>query len=175
VLPGHCKNFLRFICGTYNGGCFVAQPSSFKPKAGAEPGSLIGDGYLLPRVEKPLPDPISTRSTSSWFGLLFQAQSSAGPAFRSMLWLTPPPVLRGGSHSTTRRTKDEMAIGTVKWFNSQKGYGFIQPEDGSKDVFVHISAVERAGLGNLHEGQKLSFELERGQQGKTSAVNLQQA
>jgi CspA family cold shock protein len=73
--------------------------------------------------------------------------------------------------------KDErrMAIGTVKWFNSQKGYGFIQPEDGSKDVFVHISAVERAGLGNLHEGQKLSFELERGQQGKTSAVNLQQA
>jgi CspA family cold shock protein len=68
-----------------------------------------------------------------------------------------------------------MAIGTVKWFNSQKGYGFIQPDDGSKDVFVHISAVERSGMSNLHEGQKLSFELERGQQGKTSAVNLQQA
>jgi len=68
-----------------------------------------------------------------------------------------------------------MTIGTVKWFNSQKGYGFIQPEDGSKDVFVHISAVERAGMGNLQEGQRLSFELERGQQGKTSAVNLQQA
>jgi len=68
-----------------------------------------------------------------------------------------------------------MTIGTVKWFNSQKGYGFIQPEDGSKDVFVHISAVERAGMGSLHEGQRLSFELERGQQGKTSAVNLQQA
>jgi len=67
-----------------------------------------------------------------------------------------------------------MTIGTVKWFNSQKGYGFIQPEDGSKDVFVHISAVERAGMGSLHEGQKVSFELERGQQGKTSAVNLQQ-
>jgi CspA family cold shock protein len=131
--------------------------------------------HLLPRVEKPRLDPICTGSTSSWFGLLFHAPPSAGPAFRSMLWLTPPPVLRGGSHSTTRRTKDEMAIGTVKWFNSQKGYGFIQPEDGSKDVFVHISAVERAGLGNLHEGQKLSFELERGQQGKTSAVNLQQA
>ena len=65
-----------------------------------------------------------------------------------------------------------MTIGTVKWFNSQKGYGFIQPEDGSKDVFVHISAVERAGMGNLAEGQRLSFELERGQQGKTSAVNL---
>ena len=68
-----------------------------------------------------------------------------------------------------------MAIGTVKWFNGQKGYGFIEPEDGSKDVFVHISAVERAGLGNLHEGQRLSFELERGQQGRTSAVNLQEA
>ena len=65
-----------------------------------------------------------------------------------------------------------MAIGTVKWFNAQKGYGFIQPDDGSKDVFVHISAVEQAGLGNLREGQKLSFELERGQQGKTSAVAL---
>jgi cold shock protein len=68
-----------------------------------------------------------------------------------------------------------MAIGTVKWFNAQKGYGFIQPEDGSKDVFVHISAVERAGIANLQEGQRLSFEVERGNQGKTSAVNLQQA
>ena len=68
-----------------------------------------------------------------------------------------------------------MTIGTVKWFNGQKGYGFIQPEDGSKDVFVHISAVERAGMGSLHEGQRVSFELERGQQGKSSAVNLQQA
>jgi CspA family cold shock protein len=66
-----------------------------------------------------------------------------------------------------------MATGTVKWFNSQKGYGFIEPEDGSKDVFVHISAVERAGMTSLHEGQKLSYELERGQQGKTSAVALQ--
>ena len=68
-----------------------------------------------------------------------------------------------------------MPIGTVKWFNSQKGYGFIQPTDGSKDVFVHISAVEAAGLGNLNEGQKISFDLERGQQGKTSAVNLKNA
>ena len=68
-----------------------------------------------------------------------------------------------------------MAVGTVKWFNPQKGFGFIQPDDGSKDVFVHISAVERAGLATLNEGQKLSFELERGQQGKTSAVSLQAA
>jgi CspA family cold shock protein len=65
-----------------------------------------------------------------------------------------------------------MSTGTVKWFNTQKGYGFIQPDDGSKDVFVHISAVERSVMGNLHEGQKLSFELERGNQGKTSAVAL---
>jgi cold shock protein len=68
-----------------------------------------------------------------------------------------------------------MSIGTVKWFNSQKGYGFIQPEDGSKDVFVHISAVERSGLGHLVEGQRISYQLERGQQGKTSAVDLQAA
>ena len=68
-----------------------------------------------------------------------------------------------------------MSVGIVKWFNSQKGYGFIQPDDGAKDVFVHISAVERAGLSNLQEGQKLRYEIERGQQGKTSAVDLQLA
>jgi len=68
-----------------------------------------------------------------------------------------------------------MSTGTVKWFNTQKGYGFIAPEDGSKDVFVHISAVERAGMDNLREGQRLSFELERGQQGRVSAVNLKSA
>lgn len=67
-----------------------------------------------------------------------------------------------------------MPTGVVKWFNAQKGYGFIQPEDGTKDVFVHISAVERAGIGNLREGQRLSYEIERGQQGRTSAVNLRQ-
>ncbi len=65
-----------------------------------------------------------------------------------------------------------MPIGKVKWFNKTKGYGFIQPEDGSKDVFVHISAVERAGLSNLREGQKISYEIERGRNGKSSAVNL---
>jgi CspA family cold shock protein len=65
-----------------------------------------------------------------------------------------------------------MSSGTVKWFNPVKGYGFIQPDDGAKDVFVHISAVERAGLSNLKEGQKINFDLERGQQGKVSAVNL---
>jgi len=65
-----------------------------------------------------------------------------------------------------------MPIGTVKFFNTTKGFGFIQPDDKSKDVFVHISAVERAGLGTISENQKLSYELEQGQNGKTSAVNL---
>jgi CspA family cold shock protein len=65
-----------------------------------------------------------------------------------------------------------MSTGTVKFFNTSKGFGFIQPDDGSKDVFVHISAVERAGLGSLSEKQKVSFDLETGQNGKTSAVNL---
>jgi CspA family cold shock protein len=66
-----------------------------------------------------------------------------------------------------------MAIGTVKWFNPTKGFGFIQPDDGGNDVFVHISAVERAGLGSLSEGQKVSFELERDQRsGKMSAGQL---
>ena len=64
-----------------------------------------------------------------------------------------------------------MASGTVKWFNSQKGYGFIQPTGGGRDVFVHISAVERAGLSSLNEGQHVEFELEENR-GKTSAVNL---
>jgi CspA family cold shock protein len=65
-----------------------------------------------------------------------------------------------------------MTTGTVKFFNAIKGYGFIEPEDGSKDAFVHISAVERAGLSSLNEGQKVSYELQPGQNGKTSAENL---
>jgi CspA family cold shock protein len=66
-----------------------------------------------------------------------------------------------------------MSSGTVKWFNAQKGYGFIQPDDGSKDVFVHISAVERSGLASLREGQKVSYEIETDRRsGKLSAGNL---
>ena len=67
-----------------------------------------------------------------------------------------------------------MATGTVKWFNDQKGYGFIQPDAGGQDIFVHISAVERSGLGSLKEGQKVGFEVERDQRsGKSSAGQLQ--
>jgi CspA family cold shock protein len=70
------------------------------------------------------------------------------------------------------RGADGMAQGTVKWFNAKKGFGFIQPDDGSKDVFVHISAVERAGIHALNEGQKVSFDVQHGQGGKSSAENL---
>ncbi len=69
-----------------------------------------------------------------------------------------------------------MTLGTVKWFNTQKGFGFIQPDDGGKDVFVHISAVERAGMHGLNEGQKVSFEVVANKRtGKSSAENLRDA
>ena len=65
-----------------------------------------------------------------------------------------------------------MATGTVKWFNATKGFGFIQPDDGSKDVFVHISAVQGAGLATLNDGQKIQYEVVSGKDGKKSAANL---
>ncbi len=65
-----------------------------------------------------------------------------------------------------------MAVGTVKWFNPTKGFGFIVPEDGSGDAFVHISAVEQAGLSSLNEGQKVEYELQPGRNGKLAATNL---
>ena len=65
-----------------------------------------------------------------------------------------------------------MANGTVKWFNATKGFGFIEPEGGSKDVFVHISAVERAGLTGLADGQKVTFDIEAGRDGRESATNI---
>jgi cold shock protein len=103
------------------------------------------------------------------------AQRSAGPAFRL---LHRCPIRRaiplGGTNSNMEN--DTMTIGTVKWFNTQKGFGFIQPDDGGKDVFVHISAVERSGIGNLREGQKVSFDVESdGRSGKSSATNLTSA
>ena len=76
----------------------------------------------------------------------------------------------------TNDSQGESKKGTVKWFNAQKGFGFIQPDDGGQDVFVHISAVDRAGLHGLQEGQKISFEIVRDRRtGKSSADNLQAA
>jgi CspA family cold shock protein len=96
---------------------------------------------------------------------------------------SPQDIAEFGSTSCGARTatqangidtkEADMATGSVKWFNTQKGFGFIQPSDGGKDVFVHISALERAGLSNLVEGQKVSYELVTDQKrGKTSAENL---
>lgn len=68
-----------------------------------------------------------------------------------------------------------MPHGTVKWFNATKGFGFIQPDDGANDVFLHISDVQRAGIQDVREGDKLEFDLQRGQQGKVSAGNLRKA
>ena len=65
-----------------------------------------------------------------------------------------------------------MANGTVKWFNSTKGFGFIQPDNGNKDVFLHISAVERAGISRIEDGQKVTFDIESGRDGRESAINL---
>src|SRR6266481_3090526 len=84
----------------------------------------------------------------------------------------PNPVRQPrGSAATHLPQRNAMSIGTVKWFNAQKGFGFIQPEGGSKDVFVHISAVEQAGMGTLSEGQKVSYDVQQ-EKGKTSACNL---
>ena len=66
-----------------------------------------------------------------------------------------------------------MPTGTVKWFNVTKGYGFIEPDDGGKDVFVHITAVQRSGLEGLNEGQKINYDMEEGRNGKMAASNLQ--
>jgi CspA family cold shock protein len=87
-------------------------------------------------------------------------------------------VLRMGNPSVRLRLRAKskvcaMITGTVKFFNSSKGFGFITPNDGSKDAFVHISAVENAGMSTLAEGQKLSYDLENGRDGKVSATNLQ--
>jgi CspA family cold shock protein len=80
---------------------------------------------------------------------------------------------RAGAARICASWRSKMTIGTVKWFNATKGFGFIQPDDGGNDVFVHISAVERAGMGSLNEGQKLSFESKLdSMRGKTSAENL---
>ena len=94
------------------------------------------------------------------------------PSFSVSIVCAPLPAALTSAYDVLANLEiSAMASGTVKWFNSQKGYGFIQPTGGGRDVFVHISAVERAGLSSLKEGQHVEFELEENR-GKTSAVNL---
>jgi CspA family cold shock protein len=100
---------------------------------------------------------------------------NSGSAFKASYQTSPNQSLMSSRMSRGEDAislEDNMATGTVKWFNGTKGYGFIQPDDGGADVFVHISAVERAGLRGLNEGQKVSFDLERGKNGKMAASNL---
>jgi cold shock protein len=87
------------------------------------------------------------------------------------VFLAISPTARLGCRCEVLKGERDVATGTVKWFNPAKGFGFIQPDSGGKDVFVHISAVERAGLSTLNEGTKVSYE-ERENRGKTSAENL---
>lgn len=102
------------------------------------------------------------------------AYLSSSQAFSSGILSILSETSRPGLGPRTHvRKGTTLQSGTVKWFNSQKGFGFIQPDDGGSDVFVHVSAVERAGLRGLHEGQKLRFEIERDQRsGKVSAGQL---
>jgi CspA family cold shock protein len=87
-----------------------------------------------------------------------------------------PPSIRMADDRSCQQEGSSMTTGTVKWFNSTKGFGFIQPDDGSQDVFVHISAVERAGMRDLQEGQKIGFEVARdNRSGKMAAEQLQAA
>jgi CspA family cold shock protein len=89
-----------------------------------------------------------------------------GPAFCRM-------ACGNAAASTTDRGRGGMPTGTVKWFNATKGFGFIAPDDGGKDIFVHISAVERAGLQSLSDNQKIAFEMQDGRDGRASAGDLQ--
>ena len=126
------------------------------------------------------PQPISNRSLVFASGSLLPTRRPLAGArlFKTYLEaanFASPPYSHGPyGGSITSPGRLSVAIGTVKWFNAQKGYGFIQPSDGGKDVFVHISAVERAGLGTLSEGQKVSFTIVN-DRGKSAASDLKLA
>jgi len=123
---------------------------------------------------------------TSNFATDFGAKTSAFPPWRSRfgpdddflsiddLTHDPPAAPLPRAHQRSRK-EHKMPIGTVKFFNSDKGYGFIAPEDGGADSFVHISAVQAAGMQTLEKDQRVSYEVERGRNGKEAAVNLAQA
>jgi CspA family cold shock protein len=122
-----------------------------------------------PRDERPVlwREPHSTFSDCPGLPALFGRDRGSSPETR----IEPAPAVTCRSAFNRRAV---MATGTVKFFNTQKGYGFIRPDDGGQDVFVHITAVEAAGLPGLNEGQKVSYEV-ASDRGKTKAVNLQAA
>jgi CspA family cold shock protein len=100
----------------------------------------------------------------AWFGLFLETTLNSDARLRD--------VAQPSDADRRFHRRPDMATGTVKFFNSQKGFGFIQPQDGGQDVFVHISAVERAGMSNLNEGQKLTYDVVS-ERGKLAASNLQ--
>src|SRR3712207_1378509 len=108
-----------------------------------------------------------------WFGLLSSLVTERRA--RCPFPIEARPAARDRAAAPHHGRSTAMPIGTVKWFNPTKGYGFIQPDDGSRDVFLHVSDVQRAGLQDPREGDKLEYQLQRGQQGKSSAGNLKLA
>ena len=117
--------------------------------------------------------PTASRSSSRWSiaAAGFRRPTSRSRAIRSRSRTAGPPRERGGG-GPQRELTGEKASGTVKFFNATKGFGFITRDDGQPDAFVHISAVERAGMISLNEGDRVEFELEVDRRGKTAAVNL---
>jgi len=144
--------------------------------------SMSGEGKRIadatPRLSSTLPGACQRKAAVGFRQPGWRRCANSGnfrTCLSQLVWESTSPrksitvrVVRIAEHGS-----DMMPSGTVKWFNAQKGYGFIQPDDGSKDIFVHISAVEQAGLSGLNDGQKISYDVEQGRQGKTSAVNLQ--
>jgi CspA family cold shock protein len=139
------------------------------PTGRASRGVEIGAPGIARRVRAPHLQPVSLVR----FGLLSPLAIERRARCPSPLEVRSAPRRRGAAPRHERNTA--MSTGTVKWFNASKGYGFIQPDDGSKDVFLHISDVQRAGLQDPREGDKLEYDVQRGQQGKTSAGNLKLA
>src|SRR5258708_6340337 len=134
----------------------VLPPQAGNSLQHVRPADQVDEARPACRTQNPIP--LRVKSTAPRVSLRARGQAESqqqGPL----------------AHMSTQRKEMKMATGTVKWFNPTKGYGFIQPQGGGKDVFVHISAVERAGLTSLNEGQTVQYEIESSR-GKESAINL---
>jgi CspA family cold shock protein len=121
------------------------------------------------------PPPIALKARQSYMQVCYQSQMNGLWRFAAPFSFSRLSQHREPFRPPIRQGKSEMPTGTVKFFNADKGYGFIQPESGGQDAFVHISAVEKAGLSTLDRDQRVSYELETDRRGKTSAVNIQTA